>query len=830
MPDTPRDRPHLHIEGGGSPEPYSTPPRKITPRPLPARDREGHARALEHAIGEALAGAHRELAAREPDVAEGRPGFYLEIEIPAEERAAIDQLGDRRKAVEVVAVRDPARNPGDNGGPIAATVFVPADAESFYLDKVERYRTEETASGHPKNEALVTRLDTVRLATVRSLFTDADALYPAPGRPIWWEVWLRHGTQELFGRVAGRLNVPQKPHTVRFRERDVVLVLADEVTMARLVRNSDAVAELRAAKDTPALFLGMDGAAQREWTDELLDRLTPPEDAAGAVCLLDSGGTPGHPLLRPALADEDLHTVNPDWGVADTANRWTGHGTAMAGVALYGDLHAALETAEPITLSHRLESVKILPPDGTPDNEPELYGALTSEAVARAEVQAPHRQRVVCMAVTSPNPSRGRPSSWSAAIDQLCFDETSRRLMVISAGNIRDDLNPAAYLDRNDLEPVEDPAQAWNALTVGGCTDKITIADPAYAGWTPLAPAGDLSPRSRTSVLWDRQWPIKPEVTFEAGNLAGDGRFPPEAIDDLQLLTTHHRPTRRLLDTLGDTSGATALGANMAARIMAARPQLWPETVRALIVHAADWTPAMRARFDACGTKQKMQALLRRYGYGVPDLGRALLSASNDLTLMIEDELQPFQRDGSVATMKRMNLHQLPWPREELESLGELPVELRITLSYFVEPNPGERGWTRRHRYASHSLRFAVKRATEPLADFRRRINKAAREEEEGGSATTTGGGDDWLLGAIRDRGSIHSDWWRGTAADLAGRDAIGVFPVGGWWKEKPFLERSDTPARYALIVSIRAPGAPIDIYTPVATRLAIPTVIGIRR
>jgi len=488
--DTPRNRPHLHIEGSGVSEPYSRPPQKITPRPHPARDRQEHAQALERAIGEALAGGRREMAAREPDIAEGKPGFYLEIEIPAEERSAIDQLGDRRKAVEVVAVRDP----GDPAGPVAATVFVPADAESFYLDKVEAYRTEETSKGRPKNEALVSRLDTVRLATVRSLFTDADALYPTDGRTIWWEVWLRRDTRPLFERVAGRLNVPVKPHAVRFPERDVVLALADEATMTRLVRNSDAVAELRAAKDTPAMFLGMDGADQREWTDEMLGRVIPPDGAAGAVCLLDSGVTAGHPLLRSALADADLHTVNPNWSVADTAGRWRGHGTAMAGVALYGDLHAVLETADPVALSHRLESVRILPPDDVPESEPELYGALTGEAIARAEVQAPFRQRVVCMAVTSPAPSRGRPSSWSSAIDQLCFDETGRRLVVVSAGNIRDDLDPATYLARNDLEPIEDPAQAWNALTVGAYTDKITISDRAFDGWTPLAPAGDLSP------------------------------------------------------------------------------------------------------------------------------------------------------------------------------------------------------------------------------------------------------------------------------------------------------------------------------------------------
>jgi len=89
--------------------------------------------------------------------------------------------------------------------------------------------------------------------------------------------------------------------------------------------------------------------------------------------------------------------------------------------------------------------------------------------------------------------------------------------------------------------------------------------------------------------------------------------------------------------------------------------------------------------------------------------------------------------------------------------------------------------------------------ATETVDEFRARINQAARDEEEG----TPSGGEDWLLGTFRDRGSLHSDFWLGSAADLAERDAIGVFPVGGWWKEKPYLERFDRQARYALIVTI---------------------------
>jgi hypothetical protein len=209
----------------------------------------------------------------------------------------------------------------------------------------------------------------------------------------------------------------------------------------------------------------------------------------------------------------------------------------------------------------------------------------------------------------------------------------------------------------------------------------------------------------------------------------------------------------------------------------------------------------------------------------VPDLDRALLSTRNDLTLIVEDELQPFQREGSSAAKTRdMKLHRLPWPRDELAALGGAPVELRATLSYFIEPNPGERGWTRRHRYASHGLRFRVKTATETVDEFRARINQSARDEEEGSPGGA--GGEDWLLGTFRDRGSLHSDFWFGSAADLAERDAVGVFPIGGWWKEKPYLERFDGQTRYALIVTIRAPGADVDIFTPVETAISIASAV----
>jgi hypothetical protein len=811
----PRDRPHFHIEGGGQSEAYTSPRQAITGLP-PPRARAAHAAYLEEAIGVAVAAGRQRIADREDGIADGGKGFYLVFDFPAAERLAVEALENRPKAIELVAVRPVT----GNNETVSATVFVPEAAADFYTHKVEAYRDQETKNGKPKNQNLVARIEDVRIGDVWALFTDAPEQFPPDGQPTWWEVWLRDGGLGTFQTVAARLNVAVKDSFLRFPERDVVLALANEATMGRIVRNSDAVAELRLANDTPAMFLEMRTIDQAAWAAELAGRLVPPSPLAPAVCLLDSGATQGHPLIAPGLDPMDQHSYEAGWGVGDSEH-WNGHGTSMAGIALYGDIEAALARAGPVALGHRIETVKILPPAG--QNEPRLYGAITAVGVARAENQVPNRRRLFCMAITSDvGLGRGRPSSWSSAVDQLCYGGgAQRRLMVLAAGNIRGDIHAAEYLDRNDLEEVESPAQAWNPLVFGACTDKINISHPDYDGWEAVAPAGDLSPASRTSAIWDRQWPIRPDVVFEGGNFAHDGVNPAVAIDDLQLLTTHYRPNVRLFGSFGDTSGATALGANLAAGVMSAQPTLWPETVRALVVHSAEWTAAMRQRFDGAGSQAQRLAMLRRYGWGIPSLDRALLSASNDATLMVEDALLPFRKDGSLIKTRDMNLHRLPWPRAELTALGDMDVELRVTLSYFIEPNPGERGWTRRHRYASHSLRFAVKRSLENLEAFRQRINKAAQDEESGVAAVA--GGDDWVLGQIRDRGSLHSDIWRGSAAALADRDAIGVFPVSGWWKEKPSLQRWDRSARYALLVSLRAPEANVDLYTAIENQLVVP-------
>ncbi|MEW5857430.1 MAG: S8 family peptidase, partial [Cyanobacteriota bacterium] len=531
---------------------------------------------------------------------------------------------------------------------------------------------------------------------------------------------------------------------------------------------------------------------------------------------LDSGVTRSHSLIQPALASQDLLAWHPNWLLADNC----GHGTEMAGIALYGDLCESLITSNRVYLTHRLESVKILPDQG--ENDAKLYGAITRDAVSLAEIKNPKRQRVICMAVTSEIDSNaGVPSSWSAAVDQICFE--FQRLMIIPVGNIREDIILGDYPAKNDVSQAENPSQAWNALVVGAYTDRVNIIDQKYAGWQTIAPAGDLSPRSRTSLLWSDKWPIRPDVTFEGGNLATDNpNSSGKDLDDLRLLTTYYQPNVRQFNLSGDTSAAAALCSNMAARIWAKHPEYWAETVRALIVHSAEWTPTMINNLSRNPSqREKVSILLRRYGYGVPNLNRAIFSSQNDLTMICEDEFQPFHKDDGKVKTKEMNLHILPWPTQELEKLRETKVEMRLTLSYFIEPNPGERGWLNKHSYASYGLRLAVKRSTETLNAFRQRINQEA-QETEGNVKSTTSTDSGWYLGPKTwNRGSIHSDIWKGTAAELAQKDAIGIYPVSGWWRYNSTWEGWNKTARYALIVSIRVVDeVEVDIYTPISNKI----------
>ena len=760
-------------------------------------------------------------------------GFQIQFVGIPDVALAFESLGNERakdpsQQIEVLSVRT-------DGNVTIANVFVP-DGK---LKHFEKYIEEYLAAKQNKNGdlidhgALLNAIASIRSAELRALWTDEPALLPQDvTEPFWWEVWLpvrgqRGKVVGDFRKLATLAECRVSEHEINFPERTVMLMFGSESQLTRSVTLLNCVAELRRAKDTAEFFDSMPPVEQQEWGDDALARLNLPseDDTTPRVCLLDSGVNRGHLLLAPLIASDDLHTVNPAWGTNDNAN----HGTGLAGLAAFGDLTVTLASNDPILVGHRLESVKLTPEQGANEGDAKLHGHLFAEAVSRPEIAAPMRARVFTSAVTSDDDrDHGRPSAWSATVDRLAADYDADgqfpRLFVLAAGNTANALAWNTYPASLTTNQIHDPGQAWNALTVGAYTNKVLITEADARHYMPTAPAGGLSPYTTTSGDWSNAWPLKPDVVFEGGNTGKDGTGS-IGISSLHLLTTNNSPIERLFATTNATSAASALCARMAAQLMAAYPALRPETIRALIVHSAEWTDAMRRAYNVANnrtTKSEYVNLIRHCGWGVPNLDQALWSAGNSLTLIAEDLIHPYKKvKGSGVVSRDMNLHSLPWPKEQLEALPpNTHVELRITLSYFVEPNPSARGASSKFHYPSHRLRFAVQGpldATTP--DFVARVNAAAEREDD--SDPINAKDPDWFLGEKRNRGSLHQDVWRGTAAALAKRGFIAVYPSAGWWRTRQAQNRYDLPARYSLIVSIRTPQTDVDLYTPITQQIA---------
>lgn len=823
-------KPHLLLSGIGRNEDFQS-RNQVRGAGVPRRDRNAHGIALRQQYSDALA-RHQARQSKTLAPITDETGIYVEIVGFADVELPLDKLDNRAFKLRSCRKVD---------GREVATVFIPDPQRDAFQKKVHEYLNKDRAKGKPANQALIDSIAEVKLADLRSFWTDDLALFPkVTDQPVWWELWLKKRAtdlpaKEVADQLAERLNAELSNTSLSFFDSFVILIKASVEQLESAPELIANLEELRRAKQTPNAFISMPAKEQHAWANELAERVRLDENTTTAITVLDTGINYNHPLLSLVTTQQLAQAWEPSWTLYDDYQPtyplapYNDHGSKQAGLAALGELDKSLLATYEIWLSYRIESGRILPP--ADNNEPELYGAITVGTAAKLEINNPGFSRVYSLAVTSPADSiSGQPSSWSAEIDQFAFglEDDLQRLFVISAGN-NEKLNATVdYWEQLYLAEIEDPAQAWNALTVGAYTEKTTNDDPDFTGWSPFAKPGDVAPASRSSVNWgwQKQAPYKPDVVAEGGNrlLSPDGTEVSDA-DVVSLLTTSGRTSGQLFETTKDTSAACALVSRQAALLMAEYPDYWPETIRGLIVHSAEWTPRMWERF---GLLQKDQApsnaaktMLRCVGHGVPSLERAKYSANHALTLIVQDTLQPFTKPRAKASgdpkLNEMQLYQLPWPVEELRKLPpELNIKLRVTLSYFIEPNPGRRGYRQRYSYQSHGLRFKVINPGQPLRNFRAAINKVANdsvEDYQGVEGDKSG----WLFGTnLKTYGSLHSDTWTGSAADLADMHTLAVYPVGGWWKYRAGEERWQNRVRFSLIVSIDVPDSEVDIYSEV--------------
>lgn len=808
------------------------------------RNREQHAARLLHQIEDLQNQFEEKKQQREGLEDDSRFALRLEVESePGYPLKFTSLTQGKSKNIDGIYLLN-VRKLGEGAQEVTkATILVPYGRLDILEKKVRAYADPaKDKSRGPSNAELLSNIRSIRVAALEALWTELGPL-PPPGEFRNWELWISReprsdeapSFEEQFNLAAFGIGLAVNEQRLKLPDHIVVTLRAKREDLEGSLDLLNTLTEIRLVRPCTVDLTELTGMEQHEWIQEALERIQMPGPDAPAVCLLDTGVNRAHPLLAPLLDASDVQTLLHDSG-ADQK----GHGTGMAGLAAYDDLRGLMLAIGTWPQEHRLESVKMI--NQGDEHDPPSYGKVTQIAALMAETNRANRQRAFCMALTQPGSSdKGQPSSWSAAVDSLIAGSEEegepKRLMLISAGNIRD-FQGYRYPDSNHQNRIENPAQAWNAVCVGAYTRRTQILedDDESTNGRALAGEAQLCPCSRTSRDWEPHWPIKPDLVMEGGNMGihEDGHLFER--NSLEPVTTEARFQHgRPLKAFNATSAATASASRLMAILQARYPDLRPETHRGLLVHSARWTTGMLGgiRPHEPGQTGPVQNLLREVGFGTPDVPRLLGSGSQGVTMIIEDEIQPYDPTSNAgsARLGNFNLYDLPWPKELMDNHPDMTLTLRATLSTYIHPNPGTRCWEKnqKYKYASHLLRFDFKRHTESERAFEQKLKKLTDEEENEEEGAAAPSDPKWAVGPkLRGKaGSLVQDIWKGSAADLREMGQLAVFPVKGWFATRKFQKNHEfhnchhRSVRYSLIISLDAEQE-IGLYNEIANLVGV--------
>jgi hypothetical protein len=365
--------------------------------------------------------------------------------------------------------------------------------------------------------------------------------------------------------------------------------------------------------------------------------VAPPDDAP-SVTIIDSGVASAHPLLEAALGEciAIPHTLTPD-------DLW-GHGTKVAGVAVYGSVRNAAEIQE-FTPGVRLHSASVLKPNG---NFPDDMLVTTQMRDAITHFREEHGCRVFNISLGDWRTIwRGKKvSTWAAVLDELARELDV--VIVVSAGNLTyrgaNAESPLHDYPAYLLEPessIYEPASAALALTVGSLSHAAAVPETQQdlVRLRPIAPLDGPSPFTRCGP--EEAGCSKPDLCDYGGNLTFDGtnqivsrNWPPNSI-----LTLNSDYLRQLFTTTIGTSLAAPLVAYKAAILAHSMPDSSANLIRALLAASAN-VPAGASEV----LKDHGEDAVRRVcGAGVPDLGRAMYSDDHRVTLFADTSINQDQ-------------------------------------------------------------------------------------------------------------------------------------------------------------------------------------------
>lgn len=541
--------------------------------------------------------------------------------------------------------------------------------------------------------------------------------------------------------------------------------------------------------------------------------LRPPPNNAPAVCVIDSGIQEEHYLLEPAIDKDASHCFLPGKPVTEVADqvRPAGHGTRVSGAVLYGE---EIPRSGAVDLAFWIQNARVLDEHGNIPTK--LFPPAALRAIVERYHQGPRKTRIFNHSIGARFPCRQRHmSAWAAEIDNLSNENDL--LFIVSAGNISESAaapftgikehlaagrNYPDYLGENSCR-ISNPGQCLHALTVG------SVAYGAYEGegWRSLAPGnGHPSAFSRSGLgIWNV---IKPEVVEYGGDELVTNATPPDVSTPSHGRNCYPELVRSTLYPPGpayDRDGAvgTSFSVPKVSRIAARLQEILPEEscllYRALIVQSARW-PEWAANARAAD----MLHVLRRIGYGIPDMERATTNTEHRTTLISAGE--------NYIKASECHIYQVPIPASMRGPADEFDIRIEITLSYVASPRRTRR---KLRRYLSTWVEWKSSKLGEDIDAFRIRALKGQDDDGSHSKGTPL----PWMLdsnpnwGTIREvkrnAGTVQKDWAIVKSNALPEDFCISVVGHKGWSHDP------DSTARYALTVSFEVVGKEIAIYEP---------------
>ena len=558
-------------------------------------------------------------------------------------------------------------------------------------------------------------------------------------------------------RDSQTVDAVRQPHLTIFRLR-CPRQLADDLLRHRDVRTVDLPPKL--SLETSLVLTPI---------QELDDVPNPPDQAPGIV-VLDSGLVAGHPVLAPAVGDSRSFLAG-----ASAADEH-GHGTFVAGIALYDDVESCLQNQrfEP---KLRLFSGRILDDQNAAD--PKLIENQVDQAVRYFREE--YGCRVFNLSYGDLNkPYQGRHVSGLA----VTLDALSRELdvlFVVPTGNFEgDEEGPsdwrAEYPDYLTAPSATllDPAPALNVLTVGSLARYERNArwphDPAYQ---PVARTDQPSPFTRHGPSVNNA--IKPDLVDYGGNRMIDARtgghltVGRQGVGELSL--NHQFASQNPFTEDSGTSFSAPRVAHAGAQILGELPEASVDLCRALLVAHAR-TP------QACSDLLPDDDAIRKVtGYGIVDRSALYRSLEDCVTLWAQESIEN----------RHHHFYEIPVPDEFWQG-GRRTREITVSMAY----RPPVRTTRIDYRAAGISFKFVQAESLDTVA---RSFNAAVDRDDVDNVPERNSGRS--LAERARSRGTVQASTWSFTQPTPAVRGSPWFVVV----------TRND-PAWGANLVRVREPYA----------------------